>query len=55
MSEIIREALVRIGFRHLTIVNETSLLISSAVELVERGIGTADIKVGVLEELEAVR
>lgn len=55
VTEIKRETLVRSWFWHLTIVNETGLLISSAVELVESGVGTADLKVGILEELDAIR
>lgn len=54
MADVVSHALVRVGLWLLTIVCEASLLIRRAVELVEGRIGTADLEVGVLEELDAV-
>jgi hypothetical protein len=54
MADVVGHALVRVGLWLLTIVCEASLLIRRAVELVEGRVGTADLEVGVLEELDAV-
>jgi len=53
MADVKRWALCRVGFWQLTIVNKTILLIRGTVELVESWIATADLEVGILEELDA--
>lgn len=54
MSDVVGHALIRVGLWLLTIVCEASLLIRGTVELVKGGVGTANLEVGVLEELDAV-